>query len=92
MKMNYRYNLEKNAELLRIRKIGFDEILDEVGNGNLLGIKEHPNPKKYPNQNIMYVKCIETVYMVPFVIEEDGTFFLKTLYPSRKARKIFLLN
>jgi len=29
------------------------------------------------------------IWIVPFVRDEDGTIFLKTLYPSRKYTKIY---
>jgi hypothetical protein len=56
----------------------------------VLGVKAHPNQTKYPNQNIMYVLVIEEVYVVPYVKEDENTIFLKTIFPSRKARKEFL--
>ena len=53
----------------------------------LIDILEHPNLKKYENQKI-YVICIKDyVYLVPFVVDVDGNIFLKTIIPSRKAKK-----
>lgn len=88
--MDFKYNHEKNALLCETRGIGFDEIIQAILNGNILDIKEHANTHQYPNQKILYVRILEEVYAVPFIIEENGDFFLKTLYPSRKARKAFL--
>ena len=88
--MKFRYDFEKNALLLANRGIGFEEIISELNNGNLLTIEAHHNQKKYPGQKIMYVRCLAQVYLVPYVTEPDGTFFLKTAYPSRKATKAFL--
>ena len=85
-----RYNTEKQDQLTRERGIGFDEIIEEIESGNLLDTIAHYNQEKYPGQEIMYVKCVDVVYMVPYVIEDDGTLFLKTLYPSRKATKKYL--
>lgn len=48
------------------------------------------NADKYPHQKILYVRILSEVYAVPFVIEANGDFFLKTLFPSRKARKTLL--
>lgn len=42
--------------------------------GNLLDIRKHPNERKYPNQNIFYVRLLEKVYTVPFIKEKDGNF------------------
>lgn len=85
--MNFKYNHEKNAELLRIRGIGFEEIIQSIADGNLLDIRIHHNQDKYPNQEIMYVRILKEVYAVPYVKEREDTIFLKTLFPSRKARK-----
>jgi hypothetical protein len=76
--------------LLQKRDIGFEEIITAVDNGNLLEVIDHYNSKKHPTQKIMFVRILFEVYVVPFVIEEDGTFLLKTCFPSRKARKTFL--
>ncbi|MFY9589897.1 hypothetical protein [Rickettsia endosymbiont of Halotydeus destructor] len=88
--MKFRYNYEKNAKLLLERNISFDEIITYINNGNILARTEHQNQNKYPNQKILHVRIFDPVYSVPYVIEEDGTFFLKTFYPSRKAKKKYL--
>ncbi len=88
--MKFRFNDEKNAKLLKERGVGFEEVIQEIRNGNLLEDIEHHNLTNYPNQKIMQVKILDNVYVAPYVIEKDGTFFLKTLYPSRKATKKYL--
>ncbi|HJD55589.1 MAG TPA: hypothetical protein LFW21_02895 [Rickettsia endosymbiont of Pyrocoelia pectoralis] len=90
--IKFRYNHEKNAKLLLERNIGFEEIIQSINDGNLLDIKLHPNQVKYKGQQIFYVKIIDQVYAVPFVEEDEDTVFLKTLFPSRKAKKEFLKN
>lgn len=90
--MRFRYNIEKNAWLLANRGMGFEEMITEINNGNLLTIKMHHDQQKYPGQKIMHVKCLNQVYLVPYVIELDGTVFLKTAYPSRKATKNLLTH
>lgn len=87
--MNFKYNYEKNFQLLETRGIGFEEIIQAISEGNILDIRKHPNELKYPEQKILYVRVLEEVYAVPF-IEEKDCFFLKTLFPTRKARKEFL--
>ena len=87
--MNFKYNYEKNSQLLETRGIGFEEIIQAISEGNILDIRKHPNELKYPEQKILYVRVLEEVYAVPF-IEEKDCFFLKTLFPTRKARKEFL--
>ena len=87
--MNFKYNYEKNSQLLETRGIGFEEIIQAIFEGNILDIRKHPNELKYPDQKILYVRILEEVYAVPF-IEEKDCFFLKTLFPTRKAGKEFL--
>jgi len=48
--MNFGYNHEKNADLLKSRGIGFEEIIQSIADGNLLEIRKHHNQVKYPNQ------------------------------------------
>lgn len=88
--MNFKYNHEKNAQLLKARGIGFEEIITSIADGNLVDIRRHHNQNKYPNQEILYVRVLEEIYAVPYVIEKNDTIFLKTLFASRKARKEFL--
>lgn len=88
--MKFRYNYEKNAKLLAERGIGFDEIIGAINNGGLLSIAHHYNKKKYPNQKILYVQILDEVVVVPCIQENDNTIFLKTLFASRKARKLFM--
>ncbi|WP_232202656.1 hypothetical protein [Rickettsia montanensis] len=50
-----------------------------------MDIIEHSNPNKYSEQKMYIVKFNEYAYLVPFIIEVDGTVFLKTIIPRRKA-------
>lgn len=88
--MDFRYNYEKNAQLLKTRGLGFGEIIQAISGGNLLDIKKHHNEAQYPNQKILYVRVLSEAYSVPYIEEEDNNIFLKTLFPSRNARKEFL--
>ncbi|MDX2050630.1 MAG: hypothetical protein SFT93_05645 [Rickettsiaceae bacterium] len=88
--MRFNFCREKNEKLLKDRAIGFEEIITEIELGGLVCITKHYNFNKYPNQEIMYVRVQDVIYMVPYIIEKDGAFFLKTLYPSRKATKKYI--
>ncbi|MEZ4710368.1 MAG: hypothetical protein R3A44_24410 [Caldilineaceae bacterium] len=51
----------------------------------------HPNSAKYPQQR-MYIVAIDGYeYLVPYV-ENDSEIFLKTVIPSRKATRDYLLS
>lgn len=87
--LQFKYNQAKNNKLLAERGIGFEEIIGAINSGNLLAVTDHYN-KKYKHQKILYVRILDQVYVVPFVQENKNTVFLKTLFPSRKARKLYV--
>jgi hypothetical protein len=86
----YTYSPEKNFLLIEERNISFDEIIAAIANDQILDIIEHPNKKKYGNQKIYIVSAKEYIYLVPFVTDEEGNIFLKTIIPSRKAKQKYI--
>jgi uncharacterized DUF497 family protein len=88
----YEYSADKNQQLINERCISFEEIVAALNNGQLLDIIKHHNQKKYPNQNIYVVQVNGYVYLVPFVEKDKQTVFLKTIFPSRKAKKRYIKN
>ena len=82
------FSYQKNKILKKERDISFEEILLEIEKGNLLDDIEHPNKKRYSNQNIfiVYSERKDYVYLLPYV-ENDKEIFLKTIIPSRKMTK-----
>jgi hypothetical protein len=83
------WNEDKNLELKIKRNISFEEIVIALNNGNLLDVITHPNQIKYKGQKIFFVNINNYVFSVPF-IEENNKIFLKTIYPDRKATKLYL--
>jgi len=82
------FSKEKDIVLKEKRGVGFENVIQAIGIGNLLGNKKHPNQKRYPGQRVFIVKIEEYVYSVPYVYDlKRKLFFLKTLYPSRKLTK-----
>jgi uncharacterized DUF497 family protein len=79
----------KNAKLRTERGIGFEEIVFHIERGDLFDILEHPNPGRYTGQRIFVVRREDSVYLVPFV-EDENAVFLKTIIASRKATKQYL--
>jgi hypothetical protein len=76
------WNPVKSARLKRIRGVSFEEIIQS----KFLGIEGNPS---HSNQGIYVFEHKGYVWAVPFVYETDGGVFLKTIYPSRKFKKIY---
>jgi uncharacterized DUF497 family protein len=87
---NYNFSSEKNSKLVQERRVSFEEIIAAIENHCLLDVTEHPNATKYLNQQMYIVELNNYAYLVPFVTEDDGTIFLKTIIPSRKATQKYL--
>ena len=82
---------EKNELLKRERGIGFEDVLTAINDNGLLVTIENPNKIRYPDQKIYIVAINNYAYMVPFV-EDDKKRFLKTIIPSRKMTKKYILK
>ena len=76
-----RWNPVKSARLKRIRGVSFEEIIHT----KLLDICDHPSRN---DQQVLIFDYKGYIWAVPFVIDSEGI-FLKTLYPSRKFKKIY---
>jgi hypothetical protein len=87
----FRWNHEKNEALKIERLISFEEIVLAMEASGLLDELRHPNTEKYPNQSVFVVTLDGYVYLVPYV-EEPDYYFLKTVIPSRKATRDYLLR
>lgn len=81
-----KWNEEKNQRLKLQRGVGFEQVLDKIEAGDILGRKIHPNREKYPDQQIFIFDINSYIYYVPFV-ESSDEIFLKTIIPSRKLTK-----
>lgn len=87
----FRWNHDKNEMLKIERCISFEVIALAIEADGLLDELLHPNSGKYPNQSILVVAFDGYVYLVPYV-EEPDYYFLKTVIPSRKATRDYLLR
>ena len=87
----FRWSPEKNETIREERGISFENIVVSIEAGGLLDIMAHPNQAKYPRQRVLVVACDGYAYLVPFV-EEADYFFLKTIIPSRKATRNYLIQ
>jgi uncharacterized DUF497 family protein len=85
----FRWDPNKNEQLIQDRGVSFEQITVAIENGDLLQVVQHPNVGKYPRQKIMIVGIDGYAYLIPFV-EEVDYLFLKTIIPSRKATRDFI--
>ena len=83
------WNAEKNQTLMKERGISFEDIVFSIQQGDLLDDLCHPNKDKYPNQRLFVVNVEGYAHLVPYV-EYEEEIFLKTIIPSRKAKKKYL--
>lgn len=83
---------EKKNELLKLeRDVSFEEGIVALESGGLIKIIIHPKSERYPNQKIFVVNISNYAYLVPFV-EDTEKIFLKTIIPSRKATKKYIVK
>jgi len=83
------WNAEKNQLLMVERGISFEDVLFALQMGRLLDDLAHLNDNKYPHQPIFVVEIDEYAWLVPYV-ENEEEIFLKSIIPSRKAKKNYL--
>lgn len=86
----YNFSAIKNQYLIETRGIGFKEIIAAINDEKILNIIEHLNKQKYAQQKMYIIEVRDYVYLVPFVVESEESVFLKTIIPSRKAKKQYL--
>jgi len=87
----FRWSAEKNEALRADRNVSFESTVVAIESGGLIDILAHPNQAKYPRQRVFVVACDNYAHLVPFV-EEENYFFLKTVIPSRKATRDYLIQ
>ena len=85
------WNNKKNEKLKAEREICFEDVLIIIEEGKILDIVEHKNKKRYPNQKMFIININSYAYLIPFV-EDKYKIFLKTIIPSRKATKKYILK
>jgi uncharacterized DUF497 family protein len=80
------FDEKKNRQLRQARGLSFELMIALMDAGHVVNKRDHHNPRKYPNQQIIEIRGGEYMYIVPCVIR-GNEMFLKTIYPSRKAVK-----
>ena len=84
---DFDWNEDKNQRLVEQRGISFERVISAIERGGLVDVLEHPNQERYRGQMIYVVDIEQYIYLVPFVTRPDGSRFLKTIIPSRKATR-----
>ena len=84
---HFEWSLEKNRQLVEQRGISFERVVSAIEQNGLVDVFNHPNQRRYPGQMIYVVDIEGYLHLVPFVTSADGSRFLKTIIPSRKATR-----
>ena len=87
MESGFDWNENKNQRLVEERGISFERVISAIERGGLVDVLEHPNQERYRGQMIYVVDIEQYIYLVPYVTRSDGSRFLKTIIPSRKATR-----
>ena len=72
----------KNDRLKKARGASFEDILKS----KLITIKKHPKKER---QSLMLFEYKRYIWVVPYVIDENGGIFFKTLFRSRKYTRMY---
>ena len=67
--------------------ITFADCVVAIADERVLDVVPHPSRQ---HQNLAILEIENYAYVVPFVVEADGTWFLKTVFPSRKFTALYL--
>lgn len=67
--------------------IGFADCVIAIDEGRILDILPHPTKE---HQQLLILNIENYAYVVPFVREDNGNWFLKTVFPSRKFTTQYL--
>lgn len=81
-----KWNDEKAARVLAERGIDFAAIADEIAGGNF-AVRPVENQEGHPGQLMAIVVLDDHAVCAPFVEDENGDFFIKTAFRSRKWDK-----
>ena len=84
----FSWDNEKNEWLKKHRDISFEKIVLYIEAGRLIMVEENSS-KNFPNQKVFIIEIDNYAYIVPFA-KDGNTFFLKTVFPSRKATQKYL--
>lgn len=79
-----RWNDEKAEWLQKRRGIDVVEVARLIEKEKFVAIEKVPSQNNHPGQMMFVVLLDGYAHCVPFVIEDDGNVFIKTVFASRK--------
>jgi uncharacterized DUF497 family protein len=79
---NVRFDEEKALRVMQNHGVNMECVRQEIL-AQRFRLELVRNQNGHPNQKMFLVLIDGYVICVPYVIEDDGTFFLKTAFPSR---------
>jgi uncharacterized DUF497 family protein len=82
--MNIVWDEDKSAKLKKERGISLEEVATLILQKKYVDIVKHP---KRPKQKLFLIPINGYIHVVPFVIDDQNNFVLKTVFPSRKFHK-----
>ena len=85
----FRWDRGKNEWLKMHRGVSFEQVVEKIAAGSELSVEDHWNKNRYPGQRFYVVELNSYAHLVPFV-ESESEIFLKTIFPSRRATKMYL--
>jgi hypothetical protein len=83
--LRFDFDFKKNDLLRKKRGVTFPMVIEAIAEKGILLDFPHPNQERYANQKVLVVGLNGYAYCVPYVISGD-TWFLKTIYPSRRFK------
>jgi uncharacterized DUF497 family protein len=86
--MIFDWNDDKNTLLKESRNICFEDVVTSIQEDKLLDIVKNSS-SNHQSQYCLIVEIMNYAYIVPFV-KEGESYFLKTIYPSRKETKKYI--
>lgn len=78
------WNKEKNELLKRTRNVSFEQVADAIERRDFFGPEDNP---ARAGQKIITIIIDGYPCIVPYVEMENGGWFLKTIYQSRKMKR-----
>jgi len=82
--VNIIWDEDKSNKLKKERGISLDEVAVLILQKQYVDIVKHP---KRAGQRMFLIPINGYIHVVPFILDEENNFVLKTIFPSRKFHK-----